>query len=303
LLPQDPYFQAGAIPVPAITMAGAQKVIQHIDFGYDWFAGHNSSTSHNQLGINDIGLSATCAFPVLGNVQTPLLVTPGFAVHYWEGPISVWPTPPSTTDPADLPARTYDAYLDAAWNPQISPWLGAELDARFGVYSDFYRVVNNSFRLTAKGMAVMTLSPSMKIELGIWYLDRLTIKMLPAGGICWSPNPDIKFDILFPNPKISKRLTTMGNTEWWIYASGEYGGGTWSIRRNSGIGAPTDGTNDVFEYDDIRIAAGLEFTTVRQLRGMFEVGVAVSRQVVYQSCEPNAYYPTNTVYLRAGLSY
>ena len=128
---------------------------------------------------------------------------------------------------------------------------------------------------------------------------------MPAGGIVWTPNPDIYFNILFPNPKVAKRLTTWGNTEWWLYASGEYGGGTWTIKRDSGLTArpaPSMGTMDTVDYNDIRIAVGLEFKTFRQLHGYFEVGFACSRELVYQSYSPNAFYPNNTVFFGAGLA-
>jgi hypothetical protein len=301
LLPQDPYFQSSGPPAAVTSM---QKFVQHVDLDYHWFAGHNGAVNHQELGINDVELSVTFAFPMFHNSQTPLLITPGFAVHYWEGPLSVPPPIP----PPDLPPRTYDAYLDAAWNPQITPWLGGELDGRIGVYSDFYRVANDSIRFTGKGMAVLTMSPSVKVKLGVWYLNRNVVKLLPAGGICWTPNPDIYFDILFPNPKVGKRLTTWGNTDWWIYFAGDYGGGKWAIRRQNGISPnpfipDTNGTFDTFDYNDIRVAVGLEFNTLRHLHGMFEVGGAFDREVIYQSGQPHAYYPNNTVFLRAGLAY
>ena len=43
----------------------------------------------DELGINDFDLSATFAIPFLGNPNTPLLVTPGFGLQLWEGPVSV----------------------------------------------------------------------------------------------------------------------------------------------------------------------------------------------------------------------
>lgn len=300
LLPQDPYFQSAG---PPMSMAAMQRVVQHIDLDYHWFAGHNGQTHHTELGINDIELSVTCAFPIFHNSQTPLLITPGFAVHYWEGPLSLLPAPPDFIATADLPPRTYDAYLDAAWNPQLNAWFGGELNFRIGTYSDFMQVKDILIRYTGKGMAVLTFSPSVKIKAGVWYLDRNQIKLLPAGGICWTPNPDIYFNILFPDPKIGKRLTTWGNTDWWIYASGEYGGGRWGIERNSGIGAVTDGTLTSFDYNDIRVALGLEFNTLRQLHGMFEVGGAFDREVVYQDQSPPTYRPNATVFARAGLAY
>ena len=301
LLPQDPYFQSIASPV---TVASVQKFLQHVDLDYHWFAGNNGVHRHEELGINDVELSATFAIPMFFNSETPLLVTPGFAVHYWDGPMSL----PPPTPPPDLPPQTYDAYLDAAWNPQITPWLGGELNFRVGVYSDFNVVTTKAIRYTGKGLFVLTFSPSIKIKAGIWYLDRNVVKILPAGGICWTPNADVYFNILFPNPKIGRRLTTWGNTEWWVYVSGDYGGGKWQITRQNGFDPnpyPPDmnGTRDTFDYNDIRVAVGLEFNTMRQLHGMFEVGGAFCREVIYESYEPPAYYPNDTVFIRAGLAY
>jgi hypothetical protein len=286
-------------------MASVQKFLQHIDLDYDWFAGHGV----NELGINDINLSATFAFPLFFNSQTPLLVTPGFAAHYWEGPVSV-PPPPA---PADMPPQTFDAYLNLAWNPWVTEYFGGELSFCTGVFSDFYSVTSESLRFMGKGEAVIKLSPHMTLKAGIWYLDRVKIKMLPAGGLVWTPNPNVYFDILFPNPKAAMRLTTSGNTQWWLYVRGEYGGGVWTIRRNPDPGY-YDGdplnprhypsmSHDVVDYDDIRIAVGLEFKTLRQLNGYFEVGLSCARELNYQSGLPATYYPNNTVFIGAKLSY
>jgi hypothetical protein len=279
-----------------------QKFVQHIDLNYDWFAGNGG----NELGINDVNLDVTLAFPMFSNPATPLLVTPGFAAHYWSGPVSVLPTPPDTTAPADMPPQTFDAYLDVAWNPQVNEFFGAELSARVGVYSDFYTVTTESIRVTGKGVAVLRFSPNVRIKAGVWYLDRVKVKLLPAGGICWTPNPDVYFDILFPNPRMGKRLTNWGNTEWWLYARGEYGGGVWTIRRNpdiyNGVLYPVINA-DLVDYDDIRIAVGLDFKTLRQTTGYFEVGLSCSRELNYKSGLPPTFYPNNTVFLGAGLSY
>ena len=294
LLAQDPYLPTTGAP---ISMAAMQKLIQSINFEYAWFAGGSGS---KDLGINDVELSATFGFPIFANPQTPLLVTPGFAVHYWQGPKSQGPTP------ADMPPRTYDAYLDFAWNPKPAPWFGAELEVRPGIYSDFDIFNSESFRVTGKGMGVITISPSVKAKLGIWYLDRNRVKLLPAGGIVWTPNPDVYFNILFPDPKIGRKLSTIGTTEWWIYGRGEYGGGNWMIRRDSGYpppGVPSDGTHERVDYNDIEIAVGLEFTTIRHADGMFEVGGAFSRQLAYQNDSPHTFFPNNTVFVRAGLMY
>ena len=291
-------------------MAAMQKFVQHVNFDYDWFAG-NPSPTNKELGINDIDLNVTFSIPMFRSIQTPLLVTPGFAIHYWEGPVSVLPLKHTDPPPADLPPQTFDAYLDFAWNPQISDNFGAELSARTGIYSDFNRITTDSFRFMGKGMAVFKLSQHITLKAGVWYLDRVQVKILPAGGIVWIPNDEIYFNILFPNPKIAKRLTVWGNTEWWLYGSGDYGGGTWTIKRNTGFTDPPahpwqhpmDGSYTRFDYNDIRVAAGLEFKTLRQMEGHFEVGLSCSRELVYMDNSPRNYFPTNTVYLGAGLTY
>lgn len=279
-------------------MATMKKFIQHIDLDYRWFAGHGD----HELGINDMGLGVTCAFPMFYNSQTPLLVTPGFYLHCWDGPVS-YPPVPGGPWPADMPPRTYDAYLDAAWNPQVTTWFGGELNFRIGIYSDFNRVTSDSIRYMGKGVAVLKFSPDVRIKAGAWYLDRNKTKILPAGGICWTPNPDIYFDVLFPNPEVGKRLTTWGNTDWWLYFAGDYGGGTWTIKRNNGLGIPPTGDYDRVDYNDIRIALGLRFETLRKFQGNFEVGFACSRELVYRYDPPPAFYPHNTVYVGGGISY
>lgn len=300
LLAQDPYFNYGS---PAIPMAAMTKFLQDIRMDYHWFLGHGP----NELGINDVDLSATFAIPFFGNPNTPLLVTPGFGMQLWSGPVSVLSTPiPDDPSAADLPPQTWDGYLDAAWKPQISPAFGGDLSFRVGVYSDFHTVTTDSIRFTGTALGVVSLSPHVKLKAGIMYLDRLQVKILPAGGIVWTPNPEIEFGILFPNPKVRWKLVNFGSVEWWMYASGDYGGGSWTLKR-ADIPVISDpdiaGHIDAFDYDDIRIAVGLEFLTPRNLNGWFEAGGAFSRKLHYLSGLPQDFHPNNTFFLRAGLAY
>ena len=284
LFPQDPFFSAGPNSQLGIATP-ATRLLHEIRLEEHWFA----SIQPDKFGMNDIETYATFAFPFLYNSQTPLLVTPGFAIHLWDGPVATTPSGP------DLPPRVYDAYLDAAWNPQPTPWLGGELSARLGVYSDFSKVVNHSLRITGKGMAVLTFSPSLKIEAGVWYLNRLRVKLLPAGGIVWTPNSDVRFDLLFPNPKFTKRITTIGTTDWRFMIRGEYGGGEWTVKRIAGL--------DEVNYNDIRVATGLEFDRSGGIHGMLETGVAFDREILFRNFPPGTFYPTTTVFVGGAIAY
>ncbi len=260
-----------------------QRLLEEVRLDYVWMPGNGM----DEFGIHDAELSATFAFPMFYNQQTPLLVTPGFAVHCWSGPKGL---PPAV----EVPSRVYDAYLDAAWNPQLTPWLGGELSFRAGVYSDFKRVTTDSMRYMGKGMMVLSFTPSIKVKAGVWYLDRQHVKMLPAGGLVWEPNPDVRFEVLFPNPKVAKRLSNFGNTEWWLYARGEYGGGTWTLRQPDATVLPMD-------YNDMRVGVGLEFARPGGLTGLFEVGLAFERELYFSPAME--WDPNTTVFLRGGLGY
>ena len=301
MLQQDPYMQfgpSGGISSPGGTFTSMTKLIEGVQLDYLWMPGDGVE----EFGIHDAELNVTFAIPFFYNTETPLLVTPGFAMHYWNGPVTPDPPPPGTHG-ADLPAHVFDAYLDAAWNPQVSPWFGGELSFRVGVYSDFERVRHDSIRYTGKAVAVLSFSPSIKIKAGAWYLDRNRVKILPAGGLIWTPNTDIRFEILFPDPKFAKRRANYGNTEWWFTIRGEYGGGAWTVVRVNPGDLAIDGLLDSVDYNDLRCAVGLEWVNASGLSGLFEVGIAFEREIYYTSRLPEVFRPNTTVFLRGGLTY
>ena len=187
-----------------------------------------------------------------------------------------------------MPAETFDAYLDLAWNPQLNDRFGGELSVRTGVYSDFRGFDEDSIRVTGKAMAVMTFSPATKVKFGIWYLNLVHNKLLPAGGVVWSPNPNVRFDILFPNPEVHPAADAR--------SAPRNGGGTFPATmattpgRSGGARNPADcaGALDQVDYNDIRIALGLDFKRLAgpALSGLFEVGGAFDRQLDYATGEP-----------------
>ena len=282
MLQQDPYLPFNSYGDMR------QKLIKQIRFEYLWMPGKGAK----EFGINDLELSTTVAFPFLYNPDTPLLVTPGFAVNYWRGP--------ATADPARaLPPRVYDAYLDAAWNPQIVPGrLSAELDVRLGIYSDFQRVTNDSIRYMGQGFLVLALSPSFDVKAGVMYLDRNHVKLLPSGGVIWKPSPRVRFDVLFPNPKLAWQFTTWGNTEWWGYLAGDYGGDAWTVT----FEPPGGDVVRSLDYNDIRFALGAEFDHMNGLRtGFFEVGLAFERELY--KIAGDSYGLHSTVFMRGGVAF
>ncbi|HTQ38865.1 MAG TPA: hypothetical protein VMJ32_07550, partial [Pirellulales bacterium] len=124
------------------------------------------------------------------------------------------------------------------------------------------------------------------------------IKLLPAGGVVWTPDADSRYEIFFPAPKLAHRCSTIGNHTLWAYIRGEYGGGAWTIER-PGFGS------DNFDYNDLRFAIGVDVLPETQtgMRGYFEVGYSFDRQLVFRNGPPATFNLSDTVLLGAGLSF
>ncbi|MCH8839143.1 MAG: hypothetical protein IH831_00405 [Planctomycetes bacterium] len=270
------------------TVVRLQRFLQQISFEHTWIYGEHA---FDELEINRSELSATFGIPIFYNPNTPLLVTPGFAFNWLEGPVSS-----TMNSGADLPPRVYDAYLDVAWHPQLTDWLHADLGLRTGVWTDFKEVNSESIRILGRGLAVLSFSPQCDVLVGVWYLDRNRVTLLPAGGVHLRPSPDLDAYLVFPNPKIRKRSISIGSSQWWVYVAGEYGGGRWTIERANGMA-------DDIDYNDLRAIFGFEWETQTQARGHVEVGYVFDRELLFDKMPPAQLKLDDSFMVRAGFDF
>jgi hypothetical protein len=271
------------------TWTKTMRFLQEVNADETWLA---RGGGQHGMGVNTINTWATFALPFYA-MPNPILITPGFQLNLWDGPDTN-----QVPDPPDIPGQTYGAYLDVAWNPQVNNWFGAELEISPGLYTDFQHTNSDSIRILGRGLAVLTATPTLQFKLGIWYLDRNLVKLLPAGGVVWTPNPDARYEIFFPAPKLAHRCSTIGNHTLWAYIRGEYGGGAWTIER------PDVGPDD-FDYNDLRLAIGIDVLPETQsgIRGYIEVGYAFDRRLVFRSDRPDQFDLADTVLLGAGIAF
>ncbi len=281
------------------------KFIQGITLEHTWLAGDDLL----DLDQNDTDIAVTFALPIFPNPKNPLYVSPGFGLHLWDGP--AFPD----SFPADLPSQAYDAYLDVTWRPQFNEVFGMELAMRPGIYTTFNSINSQSFRVQGRAIGFVRLSPSWQLALGAVYLDRLDVKLLPAGGLIWTPNEKNRLEFLFPKPKLSRYLmTAWTNTEWWIYATAEYGGGSWTIERSADTDPAVAGMDDQIDINDIRVMLGMEFKPTQSIDGnlpparrayvgYFEVGYAFEREILYRSGVPDELNLPDTYLFRGGIRF
>ncbi len=292
-VPQQPpyYFPNGVLgqtgPIDSTPVGQYLRLFQDFGFRVTWVQGGDGA----DVDMLDNEVSVTGNFPNFLFSGRPLAVTPTFIFHLWDGP-----APPST---GDLPPQAYSAFINFGWDPWLTPQIGAELDASFGIFTDFQTLNSDSFRIQGKGLLVLQLTPTLAVKGGVEYLDRLNIKLLPAGGVLWTPNPQTYFDIYFPRPKLAHYLTTLGNTDIWIYVGGEYGGGNWTVERT---GPPE--FSDRVDINDIRVLGGFEwFSKAVAIKGFAEVGFVFDREVLYNVVPADNFDPGDTFMLRGGLYY
>ena len=235
-------------------------------------------------GITEFDIFATFAVPMLTR-ESPLLITPRFDVRFLNGP-----------NAPDVPARLYETYVDFTWYPRINDRWMLILGVAPSIYSDFEQDDSNVFRMTGKGIARFEWVPGeLELIMGVLYLNRDDVSVLAAGGLIWTPNSDSRFEILFPTPKLSRRIVCGTDYEDWMYVKGEFGGNTWSIERSTNA-------NDRLTLRDYRLLIGLERKRDGGAGRLLEIGYVFARTAEYESATPDI-EPDDTVILRYGFFY
>ncbi|MEN1681039.1 MAG: hypothetical protein AAGJ46_15735 [Planctomycetota bacterium] len=274
-------WESGTYELQGVETSGVRftKFLQRLDGEYTHLFGGGSA---RDLELNRVEVSSTFAWPLFGNLDTPLLLTPAFVYNNFDDSEFI--------ANSGFPDETFEAYLDAAWLPVINEWLTAELGIRTGVWTDFDKVNSDAVRVLGRGVAAIRFTPRAELMAGAVYLDRERVKLLPVLGVRWRPSPDLHIEAVFPSPVARKRLNTAGTTDWWMFVAGEYGGGSWVISE-----APTG-----FDYNDLRVSVGLEFETQSRVSGRFEVGYVFEREFYLPGAMVREF--EDTVMLRAGIN-
>jgi len=238
---------------------------------------------------NSVGFADTEVYGVFGvpcpTRDSPLLIEPGTDFWVVDAPHF------------DLPPTLHDDYLEFHWLAKLNDRWGADLMVTPGWHSD-YQNANGSqaFRMESHAVMAYTWSPTLKIAIGAAYWGRLNANIVPAGGIIWAPNPDTRFELITPKPRIAYRVDCGQTFERWAYIAGEFGGGQWAIEQTGGL-------DNELNYSDYRIMLGIEHKSLDLgLNGFAEIGYVFGRTLEYKFFLPNQNL-SSTMMVRMGLSY
>jgi hypothetical protein len=264
-------------------------------FRHSWIAGDNG----REMDINDSDISFVVTYPNFLFSGQPIYIAPSFSLHLWDNPSG----PPDFPALADLPSKAYSAFLDTKFETDPDRIFGVEVMGRIGIFSDFSTMTSDSLRVAGGGNLKLRLTDTMLLKGGAFFTDRLKVKLIPAGGILWEPNDRTRFDIYFPKPKLASYLSTIGNNDVWWYIAGEYGGGSWTVKR--GI-API--LTDRYDQNDIRLIVGLEWGPSEWFRegrriGFIETGWVTDREGIFYLRPQDDFSLRDSFMLRAGIGY
>lgn len=238
------------------------------------------------LGISTLSTSVVLGVP-FPKPQTPVLFTPQYRVRFLDGP-----------DFTDVPARVHEAELGVSHFRKLSDrWLfnGA---VTIGVYADDHSFSDSdAVRVTGRALGIYELSNTWKGVVGVVYLNRAGLSVVPAAGLMYDRG-DFKVDLIFPRPRVAWLLpgsTHTAGDQRWFYLMGEIGGNIWAVRRATAAA-------DTLSYGDARIVVGWERKVIGGISQSWELGYVFNRELEYDS-EGFESELDDTLMLRAGWTY
>jgi len=235
------------------------------------------------FGTTDVPITTSLA-PVWFDELPALLVTPGFGFHFWQAP-----------DALELPSTVFDAYVDIAWRTPVTERFGFGLGLTPGVYGDYRQYSPKAFQLTGWGLVDYKLTSTWTVVAGAAVVRQLDMRVLPVGGLIWTPNSDNRLELLVPRSRYVRKVWSFadgGGT--WVYSAFQFGGGSWAVTL-------PDDTTALVTVSDLRAILGLEWFRTRSVAGVAEVGYVFARTI--SANRVPEFNPTDTLMLSAGATF
>jgi hypothetical protein len=253
-----------------------------------WYARSLSTTwipknAADGFGMTDVPLATSFA-PVWFDDLPALLVTPGFGFHFWQPP-----------DALELPSTVFDAYVDVAWRTPINDRWGFGVGLTPGVYGDYQSYNPKAFQLTGWGLVDLRMNDALTLVAGAAVVRQLDMRVLPVGGLIWTPDQDNRLELLVPRSRIARKVRQFaGGGAAWSYLACQFGGGTWAVTL-------PDETTALVTVSDLRAILGIEWFRSRTVAGVAEVGYVFARTVSANGTPE--FNPNDSVMLQAGATF
>ncbi len=268
--PQEVFVEPDAVDLPSVVDEMEELPVVPLPLWneptLDFYL-RDSATTFIVADAEQFGMLSFESFGTL-SVGEDAGITFGSGFHLLNGPINA----------ADMPPRLFDLHLGFHSRNWIDSTFGYDVSVRYGVYTDFEDSTREGVRVTGHGLSYTRLTDAANLVLGVEYLDRQDVRILPVAGLILQPIDELRLELVFPRPKISSRVCK--TKRQWVYISGELGGGEWAVERDNG-------NADLATYHDLRLSFGFENVDDEGHRSLFEIGYVFDRELIYSSGQGN----------------
>jgi hypothetical protein len=214
-----------------------------------------------------------------------LTAQPGWGITWLNGPLN-----------NDLPPQLYHFAFTLGGQAKVNDDLVVDLAITPGWYTDFENRRPEAFRLLGRAAWYYRLDQQTQVAAGFVYLNRDDIAILPVAGLILDDEgAGHRYELVFPRPKMSWRLSETGTSSRWFTLGGELGGGSWAVKR-------PDRKPDVLTYRDFRFVGGLEIHGEDGRRAAFEAGWLFGRAIESRTGRDD-YNPPDAAMIRMVLDY
>ena len=209
-----------------------------------------------------------------------LSFTNGSGFHFLDGP-----------NVTDMPPRLFDFNWGLHYFDEVTDRWWLDLSVSGGLYTDFEDSVQQGWRFPAHAVATWALSEEVQPVLGIRYLDRDNLGLLPVAGVILRPEESFRMELVFPEPRVAWRVSSKAEKDHWLSISGRIGGGEWAIERRA------TGLADVVTYNEYQVVLALDTIDQSQSISSIEAGYIFERDLEYRSGAGNTTLP-ETFFIR-----
>ena len=174
----------------------------------------------------------------------------------------------------DLPGDLYESSIGLSWMRKRNErwmfrWMIGVANA-----TDGNNHSSDSWQFRGGGFALYRPNDRWTWTFGAIALGRNDIPVVPAIGLIYQPNPELRLDLAFPRPRVSLLLADNGLRQQWAYFGAGLDGGTWAYER-------IDGVDDQVTYRDWRLVMGWESTPKPEPGMPFAFGRKLGAEIGY----------------------
>lgn len=146
--------------------------------------------------------------------------------------------------------------------------------------SDGKATNSEGLNVFGSGVGLWTYSERLKWAFGLAYTNSGDYDVVPIIGATWKPNELWVVDLMFPAPKVSRKIESWSRSDatYWGYLG-------FAFDANDAVFETDWGTDARLERSDVRLSLGVEKKAETGLRWAAELGTAFSRDFDVESLE------------------